>query len=775
MTAASSGFYISGGTLPVTAPSYVERRADYDLFDSLQQGEFCYVLTSRQMGKSSLMMRTGVHLREAGLGVVTLDLTALGRNLTMEQWYRSLCSRIGEPLNLEEEIEAFWEEHAHLSPLQRWTEALRHVVLEQFVERVVIFIDEIDFVRNLTFDTDEFFAAIRACYNRRAEDPAFHRLTFCLLGVALPSELIRNAQMTPFNIGRRISLNDFSSQEASVLAERLHSDKKVASRLLERILYWTGGHPYLTQKLCQAVAQENSPASDTPGVTTDNRVDRLCAELFLSNTVRVGESNLMFVANSILNSGQDVASLLDLYRRIWSGKRVVDDEASLLVSVLKLSGVIRAEGGFLQVRNRIYERVFDRRWIQDNMPGAELRRQRAAYFLGLLRAISVSLVLLTCIGSLAVVAFFQYERAELALAQKNGILYSADMVTVDQAYKNGEYGLVNQALTTHLPKSGVKDLRGFEWRYYWGLMHQDVHTIVHPGNGIVFSVAFSPNGNILASANGDGTIKLWDIATWQEVATLHGPTAGVFALSFSPNGIWLAAGCLDHTVQVWDVTTQRVIKTLPSESEVYSVAFSPKGRWLASGDKAGELNFWDVTTWRNVVLDVPHKPQIYGLAFSKNGRWLASSGYDRNVNLWEVPSWRKVAPLHTKGSLYSLTFSPNNQTLAVGRYDDGSVELWDISSKQRIAILQGHTTTVNGVAFSPDGRYLATGSWDGTIRLYDVIAHQPIGRLISHTNRVTSVAFSPNGSWLASGGSDEIKIWDPRHREENPQQLAALP
>src|SRR5437879_13353897 len=128
--------------------------------------------------------------------------------------------------------------------------ALQRVVVARGDSRIVIFIDEIDAVRSLSFSTDEFFAAIRECYNRRSQDPAFERLTFCLLGVATPSDLIEDTRTTPFNIGRRIELTDFTRVEAAPLAQGLGPDAKTNRALLERVLYWTGGHPYLTQRLC---------------------------------------------------------------------------------------------------------------------------------------------------------------------------------------------------------------------------------------------------------------------------------------------------------------------------------------------------------------------------------------------------------------------------------------------------------------------------------------------------------------------------------------------
>src|SRR5437016_492844 len=171
MIAVETGFYVTGGTLQRDTPSYVERQADTDLYSALGRGAFCYVLTSRQMGKSSLMVRTAARLREDGASVVVLDLTAVGQNMTAEQWYRSLLGLLGEQLDLEEPLEAFWQSHAQLPPLRRWMGALCAVALAECRGRLVLFVDEIDVVRVLPFSTDEFFAAIRECCNRRAADP----------------------------------------------------------------------------------------------------------------------------------------------------------------------------------------------------------------------------------------------------------------------------------------------------------------------------------------------------------------------------------------------------------------------------------------------------------------------------------------------------------------------------------------------------------------------------------------------------------------------------
>jgi AAA-like domain/PEGA domain len=405
----TASFFVVGGTLRRDAPSYISRAADQNLYKFLQAGEFCYVLTARQMGKSSLMVRTAVRLRDNGTRVAVLDLTSLGQNLTTEQWYNGLLERVGQQFGREDELEEAWLRFPQLGPMRRFMRAITDSVLPGLNDRAVVFVDEIDAVRSLPFSTDEFFAGIRECYNRRSLDPQIEQLTFCLLGVATPSDLIRDTRTTPFNIGRRIELSDFTEQEATPLIQGLCADDAVGMALLQRIIYWTGGHPYLTQRLCRAVANDGK-IYDISGV------DRLCEELFLSNRARERDDNLLFVRQRMLRSEVDTAALLLLYERVRDGKTVRDDETSPLISVLRLSGITRVENGLLKARNRIYNKVFDDKWVNANMPGAELRRQRAAYKRGLKRALAIVMALLV-LGMAIAIASVYLTNNTIALGQ----------------------------------------------------------------------------------------------------------------------------------------------------------------------------------------------------------------------------------------------------------------------------------------------------------------------------------------------------------------------
>lgn len=356
-----NGFFKAGGALRPDSPSYVRRPADDELFDRVVSGEFCYILTPRQMGKSSLMVRTASRLKEQGMSVAVIDLTALGSGeISAEQWYLGLLTELQRKLRLSIDPEIWWQEHASLGRVQRFTEFLRHVILKENENQVVIFIDEIDATLQLDF-TDDFFAAIRAMYNARANDPEFKRLTFVLLGVATPSDLIKDRTRTPFNIGHEITLQEFSRADASVLQdglEKVHFN--YGAFILDRIFYWTNGHPYLTQKLCLSAAETKS------STWTNERIDDLVNQLFLSEEAR-RETNLQFVRDGVQTS-PNRRQLLKLYHRVYDGKRIPDDQRALNKNRLKLLGLVKPEHGVLKVRNEIYRRVFNLDWIKANTP-----------------------------------------------------------------------------------------------------------------------------------------------------------------------------------------------------------------------------------------------------------------------------------------------------------------------------------------------------------------------------------------------------------------------
>ncbi len=359
-------FFVAGGTLRPQSQSYVPRPADDALLNHLLAGEFCYVLTPRQMGKSSLMVRTAARLRQQEVQTVIIDLTSIG-SVTVDEWYLGVLSRIRSGLRLQVDVQEWWQTQA-LGGAQRFSTFLRDEVLGKIEERIVIFIDEIDSTLNLDF-RDDFFAAVRALYNARANEPIFQRLSFAFLGVATPTELIQDRQRTPFNIGRRIDLQEFSFDDARPLQEGLDTLlPNPGQALLRRIFYWTSGHPYLTQKLCLLIAHHPERAWG------DGEIDTLVARSFLSEEGRK-DTNLTFIQDRLLSSpAVERRALLTLYRQVYNGKAMPDDDRSPVQNRLELYGLLKVKDQLLHVRNEIYRQVFDGEWISANTPVNSQRR-----------------------------------------------------------------------------------------------------------------------------------------------------------------------------------------------------------------------------------------------------------------------------------------------------------------------------------------------------------------------------------------------------------------
>ncbi|NJO28590.1 MAG: hypothetical protein HC874_14375 [Richelia sp. SL_2_1] len=369
--------YIFSGSLPENASTYVTREADKELYDSLIAGKFCYVLNSRQSGKSSIRVRTMRRLRDAGVECTAIDLSAGGvQNVTPEQWYVDLIDHLIESFALDVDLVEWWAKNQLHSEVTRFRKFIEEVLLVEVKENIVIFIDEIDSVLSLKFPTDDFFALIRACHNQRVDNPEYNRLTFCLLGVASPSNLIKDKQRTPFNIGKAINLKGFQLHEVEPLRKGLEGKFAEPQTVMQEILNWTGGQPFLTQKLCQFMVEESE--KDNP-----SSVEQVARARIIENWELQDEpEHLRMIRSRILRDEERAGYLLDLYQQIRSHGEVVNND-SAEQSELLLSGLVGKQQDKIRVYNLIYQEVFNLNWVEGELkklrPYSESFRAWVAY------------------------------------------------------------------------------------------------------------------------------------------------------------------------------------------------------------------------------------------------------------------------------------------------------------------------------------------------------------------------------------------------------------
>ena len=817
--------YTVGGSLTFNHPTYVERQADRDLEAGLRAGQFCYVFNCRQMGKSSLRVRVLHRLQAEGMSCAAVDITSLGSDIDAGQWYNGLITQLFLSFNLAGKInlKVWLRERDHLPPVQKLSQFIETVILAIVPgDKVFILIDEIDKVLSLKFSLDDFFSLIRYCYNQRAEDSRYQRLGFALFGVATPSDLIREKTQTPFNIGTAIALQGFTLKEVKPLAMGLQDLADQPMQVLKAILAWTGGQPFLTQKICRLLRAKNHylrAGQETPWI------DQLVQTEIIHHWESQDEPvHLKTIRDRLLRNEKTTGHLLGLYQHILEkGKIKADDSPEQ--SELKLSGLVVKNDGHLVVYNPIYQAVFNLNWVQQQLakirPYSEsilaweqsqyqdqsrlLRGQALKDALQWSADKNLSSIDYKFLNASQTVEQQEAETANIILSQANqkaqkmmrfglgilllsflaatlafilaGITYRQQQIAQkgfqlqrlsNSAERQFNFEQINGLLSAmtagNILKRGINPQESPQnypttapissLQFILDRIQEKNRLTGHQEG--VTTVAFSPQGTVLASGSRDKTIRIWNLKG-QLQQILKGHQGSIYRVSFSPDGQTLASASQDGTIKLWNLAGQ-LLKTLTGhQGSVYAVTFSPDGRYLASASRDKTVRLWTKDGQLLKTL-TGAKRSLDDVKFSPDGRLIGAVSRDGKVRIWDSQGQLIREFGQPNLALFGLSFSPDGQTLVTGG-EDGNIQLWQMTG-QLLRTIKGHQELVTSVLFSADGQQIISASSDGTAKIWTT-AGQEITTLRGHQEEVFGLAIAPDGKTLGTTSEDgSLKLWD---------------
>ncbi|MBW4612342.1 MAG: AAA-like domain-containing protein [Desmonostoc vinosum HA7617-LM4] len=816
--------YQVGGSLHSNDPTYIVRQADEQLYASLKAGDFCYILNSRQMGKSSLLQRTSYRLKEEGYSCAYLDMTRLGsEDTTPEQWYKGIIISLFHSLNLAEHVnfKNWWEMQAGISCVQKLNQFVEEVLLPNTqsksvqngkANRIFILIDEIDSLLSLTFPVNDFFAWIRYCYNQQASDSNFQRLGFALFGVASPSDLIADKRRTSFNIGTAIELQGFQLHEARPLLQGLEGLISHSEAVLQEILYWTGGQPFLTQKLCQLVVR-------TALKTSERRIDlppEIIAfwleQLVRSQIVQHWEAkddpeHLRTIRDRLLFHEQRAGRLLGIYQQVLqaeeeqdagmggrgetalregfppqatanpkgdAGREYIDDSLRLISLVptddsqeqteLLLSGLVEKHNGYLKIKNPIYRCVFNAAWVIRQLDNLRPYSQTFNAW---------------------VTSGYKDESRLLrgqALKDTLNWVQGKSLSDLDYKFLAASQECDRCEVQTALEAARTKEVEA--------RLEQEQKT-ANLQRFLLITVCI---GLFIYGALGLGSFILYrqalkseSQARSSEIRALVSSSVGLFASNRRLDALIeaikakkklqkLGKSNTNIEQQVDDALRQAVYgadeynRFLAHTAAVLAVDVSPDSSLIASASVDKTIKLWrrdgtEVATLKG------HTATVRAIDFSSDGQTLASASEDGTIKLWKPDGTLLNTFKGHIGSIWGVAFSPDSQFLASASFDT-TVKLWKRDGTL-LNTFQGYKMGFLGVAFSPDGQIVAATSVDRTVKMWRRNGSQwrnakTLQPLLGHTAWAIGIAFSPDGKTIASSSEDKtIKLWQRNSTDGN--------